>query len=206
MAAALARHGQELPAEQVAQLEAYCQGLWEWNQRMNLTRHDDYEKFIGRDLLDTRELAGPIRQGATVLDLGTGGGVPGVPLAILRPDLRVAVCDSVAKKAAAVESIVQENSLPVAVYAARAEEVLGEQRFDYVVARAVGPLPKILRWLAPHWNRFGELLVIKGPNWASERGEARHHGLLKDLEIRKAAEYMTPGHDGASVILRLWKK
>lgn len=206
MAAALARHGVELPADQVAQLEAYCRELWQWNERMNLTRHDDYEKFVARDLIDTLQLAEQIKPDARVLDLGTGGGVPGVPLAIVRPDLQVSLSDSVAKKARAVEEIVGELGLQTPVYAQRAEQVLEQHKFDYVVARAVGSLVKILRWLAPYWEQVGELLIIKGPSWPEERGEARHLGLLANIEIRKAAEYATPGHDGASVILRLWPK
>ena len=67
-----------------------------------------------------------------------------------------------------------------------------------LVARAVAPLAKLLFWLAPHWDAFDELLLVKGRSWVDERGEARHRGLLKNLELRKAAVYaMPPGDDGA---------
>src|SRR6187401_3195731 len=89
LSAALARHGLTLPAEQVAQLDRYCRLLWEWNDKLNLTRHTDYEKFVSRDLIDSLELAKLLRPGEEVLDVGTGGGVPGIVLAILRPDLKV---------------------------------------------------------------------------------------------------------------------
>src|SRR5262245_5796266 len=115
LCAALDRHGLELPADQIAQLEKYARLLWDWNEKLNLTRHTDFEKFVGRDLLDSLQLAAHLRQEDEVLDVGTGGGVPGVMLAIVRPDLKVTLCDSVGKKAKAVESIVQELGLEVPV-------------------------------------------------------------------------------------------
>lgn len=203
---ALRRHGLELPPEHVAQLGEYCRLVWEINEHLNLTRHTDYEKFVTRDVVDCVELAKLLDSGATVLDVGTGGGVPGVVLRILRPDLQVTLSESVGKKARAVEQIVQQLKLPIAVHPGRAEELLAQRHFDAVVARAVGSLAKMLRWFKPHWDAIGCLLAIKGPKWVDERGEARHHGLLRDLELRKAAEYPMPGTQSASVILKLWPK
>jgi 16S rRNA (guanine527-N7)-methyltransferase len=191
---------------QVALLDRYRQLLWQWNERMNLTRHTTLEKFVTRDVVDSWELAKLIDRGGRVLDVGTGGGVPGVVMAILRPDLKLAVCESTQKKAKAVEAIIAELDLPVPVYACRAEEVLQLSTFDTLVARAVAPLAKLLRWLAPHWEAFDQLLAIKGPQWAEERVEARHLGLLRHLELRKAAAYKTPLTNAESVILKVTAK
>src|SRR5215204_5502083 len=95
---ALARHQIALPENQVALLDKYCQLLWDWNTKLNLTRHTDYEKFVGRDLADCVQLAAHLRQGEEVLDVGTGGGVPGLVLKIIRPDLTMTLSDSVGKK------------------------------------------------------------------------------------------------------------
>jgi 16S rRNA (guanine527-N7)-methyltransferase len=141
-----------------------------------------------------------------VLDVGTGGGVPGVLLAILRPDLAVSLAESTTKKARVVESIVKELGLDVPVYACRAEEVLEVSTFDVLVLRAVASLEKILTWFADYWDAFDRLLVIKGPAWVDERAAARHQGLLQDLELRKAAEYTTPETGAESVILKIWRK
>ena len=100
---ALQRHGIELPPEQVEHLDRYCKLVWDWNTKINLTRHTDYEKFVSRDLVDTLELSKLLGEGEEVLDVGSGGGVPGVLLAILRPDLHLALCESVGKKAAVLE-------------------------------------------------------------------------------------------------------
>ena len=199
--AALECHAISLPDPQIKQLEQYCSLLWEFNEQINLTRHCDYDTFVARDLIDSQALSDQIESGESLLDVGTGGGVPGIVLAILRPDLRISLCDSSAKKAKVVAEIAQALSLATPVYEERVENVLQVGEFDVLVARAVGPLWKILKWLRPHWHRFDRLLLVKGPRWTDERGEARHKGYLKPLEIRRAASYRTPGHDGESVIL-----
>jgi 16S rRNA (guanine527-N7)-methyltransferase len=206
LAAALSRHGVELPADQVQQLDRYCRLLWEWNEKLNLTRHTDYEKFVTRDLADSQQLAQHLRQGEEVLDAGTGGGVPGVVLAIVRPDLKVSLCDSVGKKVKAVREIIEALGLEVPVYQLRAEELLEEMRFDALVVRAVGPLAKLLTWFKPHWESMRRLLVIKGPKWQEELAEAKRQGLVRDLQVKAAAEYPLAGTDSQSVILKIWPK
>jgi len=187
-------------------LEEYCRVLWETNQRLNLTRHTDYETFVARDLVDSMQLAALLRPGERVLDVGSGGGVPGIVLAILRNDVHVSLVESVGKKARALAEMIDRLKLPVPVFEARAEHLLDDLRFDTLVARAVGPLWKICNWFAPHWASIGRLLVIKGPAWVEERKEARHRGMLRPLELRKAASYTPPGADAESVILELWPK
>ena len=106
LAEALARAQIALPSDRVRALEAYCQLLWKTNEQLNLTRHTTYDLFATRDVWDVVQLSEALDAGEEVLDVGSGGGVPGVPLAILRPDLDVSLCESVAKKARALESIV----------------------------------------------------------------------------------------------------
>jgi 16S rRNA (guanine527-N7)-methyltransferase len=120
LAEAIAWAGLDIPADRIDMLDAYRQVLWDWNEKINLTRHTTLEKFAGRDLLDTVKLAAHLEPGDRVLDIGSGGGVPGLPLAILRPDLMMSVCDSVGKKARVLEEMVAALGLPVKVYPARA--------------------------------------------------------------------------------------
>ncbi len=203
LAEALQRRGIDLPAEQVARIERYCGLLWDWNQKLNLTRHTDYDTFVSRDVVDSLELSRLLAQQEEVLDVGSGGGVPGVLVALLRPDLDVVLTESIQKKARVLRAIVADLSLRAAVDGCRAEHVLENQRFDTVVARAVGPMWKILSWLGPHWASFGRLLLVKGPRWVDERAAARERGLLKQLELRRIASYPLPGTHSESVILQL---
>lgn len=199
----LATHGIEATDEQVTLLDQYRRLLWSWNERLNLTRHTTLEKFVVRDVVDSYQLSLLLKRRERVLDVGTGGGVPGVVLAILRPDLLVSLCESTQKKARAVEAMVAELGLDVPVFATRAEEVLQINTFDTLLARALASLSKVLTWLAPHWEAFDRLLLIKGPGWIEERGEARHRGVLRGLELRVAATYRTPVTGAENVILSI---
>jgi 16S rRNA (guanine527-N7)-methyltransferase len=195
-----ARCGLTFTREALAQLDAYRRLLWDWNEKLNLTRHTTIEKFVTRDLFDTAQLSLLIPNGERVLDIGSGGGVPGIPLAILRPDLKVQLCESVNKKANVLFDMVEKLGLDVTVYAARVEAVVERNsqapKFDTLVARGVGPLWKFMFWLRPHHSQWGRLLLLKGPTWADERGEARHRGLMKGFDLRRIGEYENP-HNGA---------
>jgi len=206
LAEALSRHRIDLPAAQVDRLARYCELLWDWNSKLNLTRHTDYEKFVARDLIDSLAFAQCLQKGEKVLDVGTGGGVPGVVLAIVRDDLDVALSESIGKKARAVADIVKNLGLDLPVLNQRAEEVLAPRRLDTLAVRAVARLKKLLEWFQPHWGAFDRLLILKGPAWLDERGEARHFGLLRDLSLRKLLTYPLPGGESESVLLELRKK
>ena len=196
----------ELSPQQTETFDTYCQLLWEWNEKLNLTRHTNYELFVTRDVIDSIRLAEHLVAGESVMDVGSGGGVPGILLAVLRPDVNVSLCESVGKKARALADITSKLNLNTPVIAARAQDVLEDMRFDTLVARAVGPMWKMLKWFQPHWSSIGRMLIIKGPKWLEERGEARHRGLMKNLDLRKVASYSMPNRDGDSVILNIEHK
>ena len=200
---ALSGYGLTVPEEAVDQLIHYATLLWEWNERLNLTRHTTFDAFVCRDLLDTLRLSDQIPPEERVLDVGSGGGVPGIPLAILRPDLQVTLAESVGKKAEALKAMVRELQLPVPVQAKRAEEVLRNQRFHVLTIRAVAPLRKLLFWFQLNPRQFRRLLLIKGPRWQQEKEEAEQEGLLDRFQVAVIDEYATPGHDNNSVILEV---
>ncbi|MDA0660293.1 MAG: 16S rRNA (guanine(527)-N(7))-methyltransferase RsmG [Planctomycetota bacterium] len=200
------QHGVSITEKMGEQICHYCRLLWAHNEQLNLTRHIDFPTFVARDLVDSVRLAEQLGPGERVLDVGSGGGVPGIVLAILRPDLEITLSESVRKKADALQQMAQELGLPVQVFPIRAEEVLLTERFQTLVSRAVGPLWKVLQWFEGRWGAMDRMLLIKGPNWVAERGEARHRGYMRTLELRRLVTYDMPGHDGQSVILSVWKK
>ncbi len=193
----------DLEAPQIDLLDRYAQALWSWNQKLNLTRHTDYEKFVSRDVVDSHWLEQFLDSAERVLDVGTGGGVPGIILAILRPDLDVSLCESVAKKARAVHDIVQQIGLPIHTHHARAEQLLLDHDYDTLVVRGVAPLDKLLIWLKPRFAAFRRLLVVKGPGWKQECEVARHKKLLGGLRINSLAAYDLPGTSSQSIIAEL---
>ena len=206
LAEATEKLGISLDRDTLEKVDQYCQALWDWNTRINLTRHTTYDLFARRDLLDSVKLAEQLAEAEDVLDVGTGGGVPGLLLAILRPDLSVSVCDSVAKKSKVVDDIVRQLDLPVAVHASRVQDVVEDLRFHSLVTRAVGSIAQLLGWLQDKWVSFDRLLAIKGPRWVEERGEARHLGLMAGLSLRKLDSYPMPGTESESVILQITRE
>lgn len=208
----LSRYGIKLSRQKIRRLDDYCNLLWEWNTRLNLTRHTDYDKFVSRDLVDSLALEEFLRKGERVLDVGTGGGVPGVVLAILRPDLNIELCDSTGKKAMAVSEILRDLKLDLPVHHAKAEAVLSQRgkgtRFTSLTVRAVSRLVQLLRMAAPYWTVFDRMLLVKGPKWPDERGEARHYNLVNKLALRCLKTYPIPGSEPSveSVILQLCRK
>ncbi|MCS7303620.1 MAG: 16S rRNA (guanine(527)-N(7))-methyltransferase RsmG [Thermoguttaceae bacterium] len=200
---ALARYGIQLPAEQVVLLDRFALLLWDWNQKINLTRHTDYDKFVGRDIVDTLVFAEFLKPGEKVLDVGSGGGVPGTLLAIVRPDLRVWLSEPIGKKARVAEEIIQHLGLKVPVFRGRAEQILTKEQFNTLTIRAVARLRQLLSWFKPYWPQFDRMLVLKGPGWVQERGEARHYGLAHGLALRKLKTYTIPTTGAKSVLLQL---
>lgn len=141
-------------------LVSYVDLLREWNAKVNLVSRRDEESIWGSHILHSLApwflLEFP--DSSHVLDLGSGGGLPGIPLAVMRPDVRVTLLDSIRKKTVALEDMVRRLGLTnVTVVNARAEDASREARhagkFTAVVARAVAPLADLVRWSRPFLAR-----------------------------------------------------
>ncbi len=149
-------NGQSIEPHQQAALGRFVDLLLEWNAKINLISRRDQQNIWTAHVLHSLSLLFSVKipAGVQLLDLGTGGGLPGLPLAIVRPDIHVVLLDSVAKKVRAVESIARSLRQPNAeALCARAEEISGRpaysHRFDIVVARGVAPLVDLVRWGRP---------------------------------------------------------
>lgn len=162
------------PDEAVVQrLLDYLDLLARWNQTYNLTAVRDPDAMVTRHLLDSLA-ALPWVSGPRVADLGSGAGLPGIPLAILRPQVRFVLVEANGKKARFLRECVRRLGLAnVAVVEARAEGAAHDDaahagRVDQVVARALAALPELAAYAA-HWlGTGGELLALKGPDWREE--------------------------------------
>ena len=130
------------------------------------------DRLWGRHVLNSAVLAGLPGQGARVLDVGSGAGLPGVPLAIARPDLAVVLLEPLLRRYEFLVQVVDELELGdrVQVVRGRAEDL--HDNFDVVTARAVAPLGKLLGWTKPLFLPDGELLALKGSSAADEVRDA----------------------------------
>ena len=167
-------NGLVLTGEQFTLLEKYVRLLLEWNGKINLISRRDQENVWLAHVLHSVSPWFFIELGASlrVLDLGTGGGLPGIPLAILRPDLSITLLDSILKKVDAVRHMVAELDLAnVGVVAGRAEEIGRQEEhrhsYDVVVARAVARLSELAKW---------SRLLLRGDRGASGRGDTMLSG------------------------------
>lgn len=119
----------------------------EWNEKVNVISRKDIDQLMSRHVLHSLAIAKAIRfdAGAKVMDIGTGGGFPGVPLAILYPEVEFTLVDSIEKKIKVLQAIVEHLGLKnVAVLRSRAEEL--KLKVDYVVSRATAPMSDLINW------------------------------------------------------------
>ncbi len=126
-----------LSAEASDRLLAYLHLLLRWNSRLNLTAVREPSEIIRRHLVESIQCAQSLPPAATLLDFGSGAGLPGIPIAIVRPDIRVTLGESQGKKAAFLREAVRVLSLPSEVYDGRIENMPPSRVFDVVTLRAV---------------------------------------------------------------------
>lgn len=147
---------------QAAQLIRLLDELDDWNQRMNLTAIREREQQITKHLLDSLAVH-QYSQGERIVDIGTGAGFPGLPLAIVNPATQFTLLDATAKKLKFIEHVTQVLGITnVATVHTRAEAYKPKERYDCVLARAVGPIETFVKWSGHLCVGGGRLLAMKG--------------------------------------------
>ena len=165
----------EITDEQKQQFEKLEKLYTKWNEKINVISRKDMDGLYEKHILHSLGIAKvmPFADGTKVLDVGTGGGFPGIPLAILFPEVSFTLIDSIGKKIKVVEAVSEGLGLKnVTAVHGRAEKL--KEKFHFVVSRAVTQMPEFLRWLKGKFEKeqFNEkhngVLYLKGGDLAEE--------------------------------------
>ncbi len=203
-------YGLALTEEQLSRFERYYELLIEWNQKMNLTAITEPREVAVKHMIDSLSawddsLFSPE---ASLVDVGTGAGFPGIPLKILYPGLKLTLLDSLNKRIRYLQTVVDELGLTdVRCIHARAEEAARQkeyrEQFDIAVSRAVARLPILAEYCLPFVKKGGIFAALKGMQYEQEAQEARkalgmlggqlaavHPVQLPGLEDKRAVIYV----------------
>ena len=169
-----ARFGVSLTDNMCRKFDRYAELLVEWNEKMNLTAITDPVGIAVKHFADSVSAMPllPEKQGIRVIDVGTGAGFPGIPLAIVRPDIRVTLLDSLNKRLTFLDEVCRQLGIEAETVHARAEDGARDQtlreRFDVATARAVAALPVLAEYCLPYVKVGGRFIAMKGPESEAE--------------------------------------
>lgn len=170
--------GVELTQETAEKFDIYAKLLVEWNEKMNLTAITDPTDIVVKHFVDSLTAAKFLPETAfSLIDVGTGAGFPGVPLALFRSDCKLTLLDSLNKRLTFLDAVCKETGVKADLVHSRAEDggqnpKLREQ-FDVATARAVGILPLLCEYCLPFVKQGGRFIALKGPANEEEMGRAK---------------------------------
>lgn len=196
-----------------AQADAFClyhDRLTAANREMNLTRvSEDIQEAADRNYLDSLTILPFLDGVSTLIDVGSGAGFPGVPIAIMRPDIHVTLMDALGKRVAFLKEIVEALGLNADCVHARCEDAARRPEYrdsyDAACARAVAETNVLTEWLLPFVKPGGRMLALKGP-MAAEEAE-RAEAALSQLNGRctRVCPVTVPGRDWEHCVLEVLK-
>ena len=158
---------------QLEQLEALSTLYKDWNEKINVISRKDMDGLYEKHVLHSLSIAAlfEFQKGTRIVDLGTGGGFPGIPLAIFFPDVDFLLTDSIGKKLKVVESVAQSIGLKNVTVRHTRTEAIKDKKFDFVISRAVAPLKDLWSWSLP-------ILKAKGQGTPAMAGDEKIFGGL----------------------------
>ncbi len=184
--------GLELGPESLELMAMHARELIRWNKKFNITSIVDPKQMATKHFIDSIAIAPHIPENASVLDLGSGGGFPGFPLKVVRPDLRVVMADASRKRVSFLNFLVRQSGLEsVTAIHVRAENLANEEdfagQFDVVTSRAFTALERFVTLARPFLARDGVILAMKGG-----AGEEEAEGLSESDYRISLIPYLLP--------------
>jgi 16S rRNA (guanine527-N7)-methyltransferase len=194
--------GLALDADQHAKLLAYLGLLAKWNGVYNLTAVRDPKAMVTQHLLDSLSAVPAFKDAHDVLDVGAGGGLPGLVLAIARPDIKVSLIDTVHKKTAFLTQVKAELGLAnVTVYTMRVEQLQVKQPFDTITSRAFADLSDFVNWSGHLLADGGRFIAMKGVAPQEERDR-----LPAAWQVERVERLQVPGLDAERHLIFIHRK
>lgn len=205
--------GQELSSDAAEKLAVYMQGILEYNEHVNLTSITEPREFITKHYLDSASICAlpEFQEARTVIDVGTGGGFPGVPLAVLCPDKQFTVEDSLQKRIRVIQDLLERAGITnVEAVHARAED-LGQNpdhraAYDLCVSRAVSRMSVLAEYCLPFVREGGWFISYKGSDLEKELDEGRKAVQVLGGEIDRVQPAGIEGMQHQFVVIRKVKR
>ncbi len=205
----------EITGRQADQLDRYAQLLVEWNEKMNLTAITDPEGVLVKHLMDSLTVLRSLPaagEKVRLIDVGTGAGFPGIPLAVMREELELTLLDSLNKRLVFLEAVCRALGLEARCVHARAEEAgrqkAHREKYNVATARAVAALPALCEYCLPLVVPGGVFLAMKGPDGEREAQEAASAIKVLGGKLSGIDEWQLPPVEGEAAerkILRIQK-
>jgi 16S rRNA (guanine527-N7)-methyltransferase len=169
--------------EQQSKLMGYLALMNKWNGVYNLTSLRDPHQMVTHHLLDSLAAVPAFADARNVLDVGAGGGLPGIVLAIVRPDMKVSMIDTVHKKTAFLNQVKAELKLTnVSVHTMKVQELVVEDKFDVITSRAFADLSDFVNWSGHLLAEGGKFIALKGVAPSEERERLPQDWKVVDLQ------------------------
>jgi 16S rRNA (guanine527-N7)-methyltransferase len=189
-------------ADVIAKSTQHLTLIEEANRHFNLTRITSPREAAIKHVLDSVIPWRLFANGRQVLDAGTGAGFPAIPLSLALPDTQFTLAESIQKKARFVGSTIAALDLAnVTVIPGRAEEIIRQERFDIITARALAPLSRALPLFAPALRTGAQLILYKGPDVDQEIAEAAAEARKRRVTVQVAMRYELPDGQGSRTIV-----
>lgn len=195
----LSERGIELSSDQVKLLDFYRMLILDWSERINIVSKGDVERLEEIHFADSIAPQSLIPEGSKVADWGSGGGLPGIPLAIARPDIHVTLIESRHNKAAFLNKASKELGLKnLALFPERGERL--DESFEVITVRAVGRIKELLPLIASYLEAKGMTLFYKGTDVDSEMDEAKKLSERMALSIRQEEVVLPSGRTSKYIL------